>query len=227
MIPLKEVCMHSFIITLESFRIWIIYLLSKPAAPGWMQAIGAIIALVVAVWVPNRQANKTRKERRESMLAVAEAAQEYARRIRDVVNESDFSIPQLSPRIYEVYDASVIRGVVRALRAIPVHDLGSRNAVIAILSLTDQMVFLEKAMQKFIAGPQKHPELSVAIDCFEPEDIVQRKKCYLGGFEVLAKNIRTHLDKIEKDYGDLMMAMRSLKVVRHLFIWSTGYVFRR
>lgn len=63
-------------------------------------------------------------------------------------------------QIYTIYNKVVIEGVVRAPQGVPLHELGSSKGVLAMLSLTDQMVFLSTAVYALIEGPYKAPEIS-------------------------------------------------------------------
>ncbi len=44
--------------------------LESPSASGWVQAVGAILALAIAVWIPTRQSKRDRKDRVSSLLTV-------------------------------------------------------------------------------------------------------------------------------------------------------------
>lgn len=175
--------------------------LESPSASGWVQAVGAILALAIAVWIPTRQSKRDRKDRVSSLLAVAEAAHTHAQNIRAAITRSDFENAELSISLWEVYDRTIIDGIVRALQSVPLHELGSRDAVIAMLALTDQMVFLGKAVEILIKGPAKHPELSTAMEAASNPQM--RRALFRQGFGVLALNVTTHLDRIDQYYKTL------------------------
>lgn len=176
-------------------------MLESPSASGWVQAIGAILALAIAVWIPARQSKRDRNDRVSSLLAVAEAAHTHAQNIRAAITRSDFERAELSISLWEVYDRTIIDGIVRALQSVPLHELGRRDAVIAMLSLTDQMVFLGKAVEILIKGPSNHPELSRSLEA--ASDSQMRRSLFKQGFGVLALNVTTHLDRIDQCYKTL------------------------
>jgi ABC-type nickel/cobalt efflux system permease component RcnA len=108
-------------------------------AAAWFQAIGSIAAIVAAFWMGERQARAAlqsvvdahsieQKDRRRSILAVAEAAAEHARRIDEA-----FSQPEPRPALTSVYDKTIIAGMAEALGRAPAHEVGSRDGVIALL----------------------------------------------------------------------------------------------
>ncbi|WP_146744651.1 hypothetical protein [Herbaspirillum rubrisubalbicans] len=185
-------------------------LLKDPSAPSWIQAIGAVLALVVAILVPYRQNKNSVRERRASMLAVAEAAHTHAKKIRDAIDHSDFQQGEISHKIYDVYDKSIIVGVVGALQRVPLHELGSRDAVIAWLSMTDQMVFLGTSVDAFIAGPYQYPGLRESLENHakhDPNPLEKRRQLYAQNFNILAKNAKCHLDIIDLDYQILIQSV--------------------
>ncbi|WP_426101765.1 hypothetical protein [Pseudomonas sp. PSPC3-3] len=182
--------------------------LSKPDAPAWVQAIGAIFALVVAILVPHLQVKKALSEKRKAMLAVAEAANAHACNIREVIAATNYTEGHVSPRIHEVYHKVIIEGIVKALQGVPMHELGSTNGVLAMLSLTDQMVFLGNAVEALISGPARHPELSKTLASIEPNDRKSYREANERGFAVLAGNVRIHLNKIYKDYESLVKSVQ-------------------
>jgi hypothetical protein len=111
--------------------------------------------------------------------------------------------------LYTVYDKSIIDGVVRALTDMPVYEIGSRDGVIALLSLRDQFVFLGIAMEAFIAGPANHPEMKKALDSLmESTKGTQRKRLLEHGNEILANNARKHLNEIHNKHDALVVAMK-------------------
>lgn len=174
----------------------LLQVLGNPSAAGWVQAVGSILALAIAVWIPAKQSKRDREQRVSSLLAVAEAAHTHAQNIRAAIARSDFESPDLSISLWEVYDQTIIDGTVRALQSVPLHDLGGREAVIAMLALTDQMVFLGKAVEILIKGPARHPELIKALDA--AGDPQMRRSLFKQGFEVLVKSVTTHLDRIDQ-----------------------------
>lgn len=180
----------------------LLQVLGSPSAAGWVQAVGSILALAIAVWIPARQFKRDRKERVSSLLAVAEAAHTHAQNIRSAIARSDFESADLSISLWEVYDRTIIDGIVRALQSVPLHDLGRREAVVAMLALTDQMVFLGKAVEILIKGPARHPDLSKALDAVS--DPQMRRTLFKQGFGVLVKNVTTHLDRIDQCYKVLL-----------------------
>ncbi|WP_248767621.1 hypothetical protein [Pseudomonas sp. MWU12-2345] len=182
--------------------------LSKAEAPAWVQAIGALFALVVAILVPRFQVKKALSEKRKAILAVAEAAYAHACNIRKVIAETDFSEGHVDPRIYDVYHKVIIDGIVKALQGVPMHELGSTNGVLAMLSLTDQMVFLGTAVEAILSGPTQHPELAKTLEAIEPAERKMYREQHTRCFEVLAQNVRTHLNRIYKDYELLVKSVK-------------------
>jgi hypothetical protein len=143
------------------------------------------------------------ESRQKSILAIAEAANEHAKGIGNAFAEPDNPIV-----LFQVYDKTIIDGVVRALTDVPVHEIGSREGVLALLSLRDQFVFLGIAIEAFIAGPARHPEMKQALDTLmEPENGAQRLALSAQGRKILAGNVQVHLDRIRANYLALERAL--------------------
>jgi len=189
-----------------------------PGADGqtlaaWFQAVGSIAAIIVAFLV-GREQSKTalravteeQRERRDSIVAVAGAAAEHARRIRDVLEQEDPG----RAKMYNVYDKTVIDGIVHALTSAPTHEVGSPDGVIALLALRDQCAFLSVQMEKYLAGPRKLEEFqslleSCGDDAGARHDTIQRVE------ETLKENVRTRLEQIQRYYSELAAAVARLR----------------
>jgi hypothetical protein len=184
-------------------------------AAAWFQAVGSIAAIAGAFYISERQTKAAlrslvaaqsaqEKARQRSILAIAEAADEHARRIGDAFSKDDIYVA-----LAFVYDKTIIDGVVGALSNAPVHEVGSRDAVMALLSLRDQFVFLGIAVETFLARPHNHPVLRMGIEQLsQPNEREQRQELVAIGEAVLAKNVRTHLDKIRGNYISLERAVQ-------------------
>lgn len=187
---------------------WIYEMFSKEGTPAWVQAIGSILALVVAIIVSKSPVNHAAAVKRKTIFAIAEAAHAHARNIREAIGMMTWPTGDNS-QIYKVYDKVVIEGIVKALQGVPMHELGSSKGVLAILSLTDQMVFLGTAVEALLLGPNQHPVIALALDSIEPNDHTQRRKVCATGFSVLQGNVRGHLQKIDEDYESLRESLKS------------------
>jgi hypothetical protein len=158
------------------------------------------------VWVPRWEAKRAKSEKVRAIIAVARAAAERARIIRGAVDRSA-SQEDLGLEVYLVYDHTIITGLVRALQAVPAHELGSSRGVSAYLSLTDQVVLLGAGVERFIAGPNKHSELSLTLQSYGEGQSRERRELYQNGRRVLAKKVGIHHDRIENDYRELVGAV--------------------
>jgi hypothetical protein len=189
--------------------------LDSPTAAAWLQAIASVAAIVAAFLVGKWQANTAltavteahrleERSRRRSILAIAEAGAEHARIIDSALLSTDNRL-QASVALVDVYDKSIVDGMVRALTDVPVHEVGSRDAVIALLALRDQFVFLGIAMEKYLAGASRDPELQKAIEACDPG--TARRNFIASAEQVLAKNARRRLATIAELYASLKESM--------------------
>nr|WP_314487488.1 hypothetical protein [uncultured Pseudomonas sp.] len=180
-------------------------LLSSQDLPAWIQAIGSVAAIVYAVRISRSSINHAASAKRKTIFAIAEAAHTHACNIRKAIDVMAWNSGN-NIQIYSVYDKTIIEGVVKALQGVPMHELGSSKAVIAMLSLTDQMVFLGSAVETLIQGPYKHPVLGKTLESLDDHE--RRQEIAATSFSVLQQNTRGHLTKIDQDYEALKESLR-------------------
>jgi hypothetical protein len=176
-------------------------LLSDEALATWVVALVTAGAVLVAVIVPLRQMRKERLERRRSILAVAEAAHTHARRIFEAVDATDRRTGLPSLALHDAYDRSIIDSVTHALRKVPLHELGTRDGVLALMRLTDQMIFLGRAVEDLKASPTVERESSLPTfgsgNQF-PNEVPGQVRAVLASVRV--ENVRGHWKAIDESY---------------------------
>lgn len=181
------------------FSVW--GAISSDGAPAWVQAIGSIIALVVAIRVSRISVEHAGLLKQKTIFSIAEAAHEYATKVRGAINSiGDDSGSNLS--LYSVYNSDVTAGLVRALQGVPMHDLASGSQVSAILGLANQLVFMGKATDKLLVPPAMHPDVLKVLSRVG-DDYEQRQRLSVVALSVLKKNALNHLDEIDRHYNSL------------------------
>ncbi len=194
----------------EWIAVWndVVCIFSSPNTPAWVQAIGSLVGLGIAIFVSTLPLKHAAKQKRATFFAIVEAAHTRAQSIRKAVDEMDWETGGTAG-IYNVYHKSVIDGLVRALQGIPTHELGTSDAVLALLALTDQIVFLGDAVDKLLLGPHNDPELAKAYDSIDPVDYKQRREITRIAYSVRQQNIRGHLKQIDLHYEVLKTSLSS------------------
>ena len=177
-------------------------------APAWIQAIGSVAAIVYAVRISRSSINHAASEKRKTIFAIAEAAHTHACNIRKAIDVMGFNSGN-NIQIYAVYDKTIIEGVVKALQGVPMHELGSSKAVIAMLSLTDQMVFLGSSVETLLKDRHSNPVIRKMLENFDKNDHVGRIEQATAVFSNLQDNVRRHLNIIDKDYESLKESLAS------------------
>jgi len=167
----------------------------------WVKACGAIGVLAAALRVVWRQPDAVLKARRKRILAIAEAGRVRAKQIGEAVARPEpLDIPAV---LYVMYYQTVVDGIVQALTNVPPHEIGSRDALMALLSLRDQFRLLGTSMEIF-ETPNKDPGTFKRLLALDDEE----RRLYLAGLQPrLAKNVRGSLAAIEKDYEALARAL--------------------
>lgn len=119
--------------------------LSKSDWAAWVQAVGSIAAIAGAYFIGERQAIaalkndlKIRqvelKQKKKAVLAIAVAAKEQVGKIAQACVENDVERRRLELRRY---NARTTSDIVNAFAAVPVHELGSFDAVSAFFHIRD------------------------------------------------------------------------------------------
>lgn len=188
---------------------WFYEIFSSDGAPAWVQAVGALLALWIAIKVSRTAVDHAADVKRQTIFAIAEAANVYAHTIREPLDKLVWLSNDGNYPLFQVYHPSVIEGIVRALQGAPMHELGSSKGVLAMLSLTGQMVFLGTAIEALLRGPSQHPEIAKTLASLGPDDQQMRLQVCATGFSVLRSNVRVHLDQIDKDYEALKTSLTS------------------
>lgn len=169
---------------------------------AWLQAVGSIAAILAAFLVGRQTIAEERNERRRSIVAVAGAAAEHARRIREVLDRGD---DPGNVRMYNVYDKSIVDSMVHALTNAPAHEVGSPEGVIALLALRDQCVFLGVQMEAYLRGPWKLEGVQKAIESCGDDRKAQRDTIQAAE-QSLRANVRMRLEQIQLRYSELAPA---------------------
>lgn len=181
---------------------------------AWVQAVGSIAAIVGAYIVGERQAKATlhatqeahqlaKRTRRDGMFSVVKAARSRAKEFGEALDD-----PYPPSRMYDVYHPSIIDSLVELLNKVPVHELGSEQAIGAFVIFSGQFTFLKKAMAEYLAGPYGSEETKKQIAELEQlqydrkyvNDVVDSKR------QALRRNVQVHLTRIEVEYLDFLAA---------------------
>lgn len=175
--------------------------ISSDGAPAWVQAIGSIIALVVAIRVSRISVEHAGLLKQKTIFSIAEAVHEYADEVRKAINGISDD-PGSNIGLYSVYNGDVTAGLVRALQGVPLHELASGRQVSAILGLANQLVFMGNATDKLLVPPAMHPEVLKVLNRVG-DNYGQRQSLSAVALSVLKKNALNHLDQIDKHYNSL------------------------
>lgn len=183
-----------------------IYQSEKWAA--WVQAIGSIAAIAGSLWVARSQAKAdlqrvieaqrlAEESKKMAVFALGEAAVDRVKPIKDALDQKD-------PRsaLFGVYHPSVVRSLAGAISAAPIHELGSKEGILALLAIRDQLLFLEESIESFHTNAGKLS--SKDRKDLEPHERARYDQSFEG---VLKCNVKRHLDQIEKQFQALSTSM--------------------
>lgn len=171
---------------------------------GWVQAIGSISAIAGSFCIANKQSQDNitsiiksqelaSKSKRKGILAVVGVAKMHADNINNAIPE------EVPLNIYNVYDKTIINGIVEALSAAPLYEIDSPEAIGALLSLRDQFVFLGHQVDKYIAGPWNQKDMAKNLELLsDPEYKNTRDNTLIAQKQVLIRNAKDRIQYIYK-----------------------------
>lgn len=144
---------------------------------AWVQAFGSIAALGGAYWLGREQArfadNLEIEKKRRAILSIGDVARERACLIRSLLpsDEGELAFEHIFPvqaKLMTEYHSSISDGIVSAIKNIPIHEVGSTKAIIALQDLEVQFGFLDKDISNFIKGPMRLEVFADLFSCLEP-----------------------------------------------------------
>ena len=133
--------------------------LASAEAASWVQAIGTVTALFAAYILGERQAqhalrtataiqDREHDRKNAAFLAICLVARDNA----DCIGRIFYTQPYDGFRRLAEYQESATNDIVKALRAIPVHDVGSASATTALLNLIQDLSMLTILIEAFDGG---------------------------------------------------------------------------
>jgi hypothetical protein len=166
---------------------------------GWVSAaIGVFSVGLSVVWL---RPGISLKARQKGVLAIAEAGLRRAKQIGDTFAPTGSL--DISDVVYAVHHRTIIEGIAEALTNVSVHDIGSRDGVVALLSLRDQFQFLGKSIEIFGTPTQDAGMLKRLVALDETE----RRQYLTDRQPILSKNVGDRLATIQRDYDALARAL--------------------
>jgi hypothetical protein len=140
---------------LAIWRIGATFDLNKSEWAAWVQAVGSITAIGGAFVLGEIQARSSLanelkirqrdlERKNKSILSIAATAREYAVAMEAMYQ---FGPPNLMELQFK-YDSETLGHVINAIDVVPMHDLGSIEAVFALLQIKTSTVYLHKHLDK-------------------------------------------------------------------------------
>ncbi|SUD65843.1 Uncharacterised protein [Pandoraea pnomenusa] len=141
---------------------WLAYLLpvKSEVLASWVQAIGSILTIIGAVIIGERQASGLQKQaemtrqkevrrRQNCYLAIAKVGLDAANAITPCVDGERVNqlLLVLTVTRHQLPDA------IDGLRAIPIHEVGSAEAITAIAGLRQTLIWLQAEVEKVWTMP--------------------------------------------------------------------------
>jgi hypothetical protein len=159
---------------------WVPVLWSEPAA-AWVQAVGSVAAILGAFVIGERQSRAARehaleldrvaqKRKNDSVLAIAAAAHQHVIEISNAFQGEAINLMYLALE----YNHRNVDDVIDAIAAVPLHELGSADAVTSLLGIKTALMrvheIADNALKQsaFPSGGRQHKPL-------EDEDFVCAK----------------------------------------------------
>lgn len=196
---------HLFTLLLASFLVLGAYWKfgSTDELPAWIQAGGSVLAIIASSWIASHDKVSRQKDRRKDVLAVAEAAHHFSKKIRGIIDSSCSKEGIVNIEIYNVYHDSVVNSYAKALGNIPFHEIGSSTAVQALLAMQVQFSeLLGSSIDKLLQGVDSDVDFQNGVSAYDHYPEHQRTEMTVKlkevHFKVLSRNVKVHLDVIDK-----------------------------
>lgn len=172
---------------------------------AWIQAGGSILAIIASLGIADWSRKSKQSEQQKNVFAVVQAAHAFAKKISKVTDDSKASELMVNHDIHSLYHRNITDGFARALANIPFHEVGTSEAVAAIIDMQVQFErFMPNSLDLFIAGPQNHPsylDAEASLDLpNHPERYQKSQMLYESSFTTLAENLRGNLKRIDYDF---------------------------
>ena len=168
-------------------------------AASWVQAIGAIAAIFAAFMFGERQAqhahqtavtmqDRDQARKNAAFFAICTAAATNV----ELIERIFCTRPYDSFRRYAGFKESSTEQIIKALQAIPVHEIGSADAVTALLRIVDRLEWLLIHIEAFDAALQWEgaPELKLEREEYERGDIGRTIESIWGDYKVLEQELK-------------------------------------
>lgn len=145
-----------FAVVIAAWRIGDYFCLDRNTWPGWVQAIGSVAAIAGAYLLGERQnrvafANAIEmdkrlvKQRQDAYIAIASAALRHALEIREFFTRYGDSPDQF----FMIYDKRKIGGKVKAIEAIPLHEVGTAGKIENWVEFHVSLINFENAVNSY------------------------------------------------------------------------------
>ncbi|MCK0153896.1 hypothetical protein MWU49_09285 [Alcanivorax sp. S6407] len=177
----------------------------------WLQALASFAIACIAIWAPRRerqhQAVKESKAKLGTHIGILELLSSMDDRLKGTgkllnqwINDKNGGIPQLK-RIQILFHINE-----SACNSIPLHDLGDRRIVDAVIELTKEVKLLILAIDEFLlstnAEPADAPELlkafteEAAFDNLNTADLYSRLSKTETMIEQVMQDKRSELERL-------------------------------
>lgn len=180
---------------------------SSQTLAAWVQAGGAILGIWAAYRLAKAPIKHAAQERRETVLAIVEAAHQHTQEIRKAVENMDWKRGNAF-ELYRTYNKALIDGLVRTIQSVPMHELGTGRGVLVLLRISNQLVYLMSSIENLLAGPHQNPIIAKALESFAKEDYEEKQNAIEAAYIGLKIAVTKNLDKIDEDVEALKSALR-------------------
>jgi len=187
---------------------------------AWIQAVGSVLAIIAVFWVSDWNRAKEQQVRRESILAVATAAHEYALGLKKELEKArnpfenkdamaafasqEFPLPWNGrldlTAIRAMYHPEICDCYAKALASVPYHETGSPKAVQALLSMQAQFAaFLQDSLNAILNGPSSYVfNDRVSVEQQKTMDFDSKLQGIIRQFEVITADYKVIMHQLSR-----------------------------
>lgn len=179
---------------------------------AWAQVFGVLLAIYFsnrasldqsksAIDSINTAQRLSDESKKSAVYVLGEAALLRSVRIKAVFSQDD---PR--PHVHSVYSDTTVPSIVNAISAAPIHELRSREAILALLDISDMFSILGLHIKRYLDGPMRIPEIAESLNKY-PEDSELHLKQFNAADTGLKCNVLNQIKHIEERFDTLRKSL--------------------
>lgn len=164
---------------------------------GWMQAVGAVVAIAVTIFISWRERRLASAEKKLAILAISQSLYKYIGEVNALVSATKTSC-ETSIELYDKYHPEIMSGFASAVQNIPLHEVGSDEAVRSIVTMVVHIRLFGQSVSTYQGGPNSAPQFKPLDESTCSKEEI--RETYTTRFKLLCRSVDQQYKAIEKHH---------------------------